>query len=349
MRVFDDERVVGAKGRVTALDQVARPRCHGRLGIPRILRAQHIGVEFGETIAVSLGRAPHHQPITEVPQHDSGRVGVPRLLVNRACYRGGMSRHAGPPRADDTVPVPEPTFAERARTLAYLGRVGMLATVSRRHPGHPFASVMPYALDEVGRPLFLISTMAMHTQNLETDPRASLLVTQPGWTGDPLAAGRLTLMGDVRRVPAADVTVARDRYLARHERARYWVDFEDFALWRLEIADLYFVGGFAAMDWVTAGDYTTARPDPLADAAEDILEHMNRDHADALVEYARHFAGERAEEATMVTVDRLGFKLRLRTGERMSSVRIAFPHAVTTPEQTRTSLIAMLREARAAR
>jgi len=76
---------------------------------------------------------------------------------------------------------------------------------------------------------------------------------------------------------------------------------------------------------------------------------MNRDHADALVEYARHFARESAEEATMVTVDRLGFKLRLRTGERIASVRIAFPHAVTTPEQTRTILIAMLREARAAR
>src|SRR5438874_494982 len=100
-----------------------------------------------------------------------------------------MSRHAGPPRADDAPAVPEPTFAERARTLAYLGRTGTLATLSRRHPGHPFASVMPYALDDAGRPVFLISSMAMHTQNLEADARASLLVMQPDWTGDPLAAG----------------------------------------------------------------------------------------------------------------------------------------------------------------
>jgi len=34
---------------------------------------------------------------------------------------------------------------------------------------------MPYGLDEQGRPIFLISTMAMHTQNLQADPRASLL------------------------------------------------------------------------------------------------------------------------------------------------------------------------------
>lgn len=257
-----------------------------------------------------------------------------------------MSRHAGPPRPPDAPSVPEPTFAERARTLAYLGRAGSLATLSRRHPGHPFASIMPYALDPEGRPLFLISAMAMHTQNLEGDPRASLLIAQPGWTGDPLAAARLTLMGSARRVPEAEAAGARRAYLARHERARYWADFEDFGLWRLEIADLYFVGGFAAMDWVTADAYRGARADPLADAAPGIIEHMNRDHADALIAYARHYAREVADEATMVSVDRLGFKLRLRQADRLSSVRIAFPAEVTTAAQSRQTLIAMLAEAR---
>jgi heme oxygenase (biliverdin-IX-beta and delta-forming) len=258
-----------------------------------------------------------------------------------------MNRHAGPPRAADAPAIPEPTFAERARTLAYLGRTGSLATLSRRHPGHPFASVMPYALDADGRPLFLISSMAMHTQNLEADARASLLITQPGWTGDPLAAGRLTLIGDAERVPSADAPAARAAYLARHERARYWADFDDFSLWRMNVADLYFVGGFAAMDWVTAAEYRAARPDPLADVAAGIIEHMNRDHADALIEYARHFAGEVADEATMVAVDRLGFKLRLQQGDRLSSVRIAFSREVISAEQSRETLIAMLREARA--
>src|SRR5688500_12141509 len=110
-----------------------------------------------------------------------------------------MNRHAGPPGATDTPATPEPTYAERARTLAYLDRTGTLATVSRKHPGHPFASMMPYALDDRGRPLLLISSMAVHTQNLMEDARASLLVTQPT-AGDPLAAGRLTLMGKAQRV-----------------------------------------------------------------------------------------------------------------------------------------------------
>src|SRR5689334_18074420 len=101
-----------------------------------------------------------------------------------------MSQHAGPPKTADTVPVPEPTYAESARTLASVVHAGTLATVSRKHPGHPFASLMPYALDERGRPLVLISAMAVHTQNLESDPRASLFVLQPTG-GDPLAAARV--------------------------------------------------------------------------------------------------------------------------------------------------------------
>jgi hypothetical protein len=259
-----------------------------------------------------------------------------------------MSRHAGPPRAADEATAPEPTFAERARTLAYLGRTGSLATVSRRHPGHPFASVMPYALDADGRPLFLVSAIAMHTQNVEADRRASLLITQPDWSGDPLAAGRLTLMGDGVRLDGGDASEARTAYLARHPRAGYWVDFDDFGFWRLEVLDAYFVGGFAAMDWVTAADYRAARPDPLADAAAGIVEHMNRDHVDALIVYARHYTGETADEATMVAIDRLGFKLRLRQGDRLSSVRIAFPAEVTTAGRSREVLIEMLRRAREA-
>ena len=257
-----------------------------------------------------------------------------------------MNRHAGPPQPSDTPPVPEPTYAERARTLVHVARAGTLATLSRRHPGHPFASIMPYAIDGDGRPLFLISSMAMHTQNLEADARASLLVAQPDWAGDPLAAGRVTLMGEGERVPTADVPAARAAYLAQHANARYWVDFDDFSFWRLVLRDVYFVGGFAAMDWIASDAFATARPDPLADVAGGIITHMNQDHADALVTYARAFAGVQADEAVMVGVDRLGFKLRVTEGERRHSVRIAFPREVTTAADSRTVLIEMLRHAR---
>ena len=259
-----------------------------------------------------------------------------------------MNRHAGPPGSASAPQIPEPSYAERARTLVHIARTGSLATMSRKHAGHPFASVMPYAIDGDGQPLMLISTMAMHTQNLQADPKASLLVTQPGAEGDTLARGRVTIMGAARKLTdPADVKAARAAYLAWHTNASYWVDFDDFAFWRLDVIDVYFVGGFAAMDWIDADAYRAARPDPLADAAEGILEHMNRDHADAVLTYARVLAGEPADEATMVGIDRLGFKLRLRSGERWHTARVAFPNEVRDAAETRPVLIQMLRDARA--
>jgi putative heme iron utilization protein len=254
-----------------------------------------------------------------------------------------MSRHGH--RAGPAGPgAPEPTFAEQARTLVHLGRTGTLGTLSRRHPGHPFVSIMPYAPDDRGRPLLLISTLAMHTQNLAADPRASLLVAQPG--DDPLALARVTLMGDARRLAPGERPGARAAYLARHPNAVHWVDFDDFAFWRLEVADVYFVGGFGAMDWLTVPGYETARPDPLADAAPGIIEHMNRDHADALVLYARVLGSLPAETAEMVAVDRLGFKLRVRAADGLHGCRIAFPREVTSAEQCRAVLIEMLADLR---
>ena len=110
-----------------------------------------------------------------------------------------------------------------------------------------------------------------------------------------------------RREPSAfdeaDVAGARAAYLARHARARYWVDFDDFAFWRLDVSDVYFVGGFAAMDWIEAREYTRARPDPLADVAGGIVEHMNKDHADALVAYSKRSPDGENTILTVVNLD----------------------------------------------
>src|SRR5271170_3260782 len=115
----------------------------------------------------------------------------------------------------------EPSHAERARTLISLASVGTLSTLSRKHAGFPFGSLMPFALDEAGRPIFLISSMAMHTQNLKGDPRCSLFVAQAASDGDPLGAARVTLVGDAVPVPEADLASVRAIYLSRHENSRY--------------------------------------------------------------------------------------------------------------------------------
>jgi heme iron utilization protein len=240
----------------------------------------------------------------------------------------------------------EPGYAERARTLISLASVGTLCTISRKRPGFPFGSLMPFALDIAGRPIFLISSMAMHTQNLKSDPRCSLFVGEASVDGDPLGAARATLIGHAEPVPALDAASVREAYLARHENSRDWVDFSDFSFFRLQPIDLYYVGGFGVMGWVDPQAYETAAPDPLAAVAPTVLAHMNADHVDSMILLARSHARLEASEATMTSIDRLGFSLRLKTADGMKGVRINFPREVLTPQETRKMLVEMVRQAR---
>jgi putative heme iron utilization protein len=188
----------------------------------------------------------------------------------------------------------------------------------------------------------------MHTQNLKAEARASLLVMQDS-EGDPLGAARVTLMGEALPIAPAETVAVRDLYLSRYEGARHWVDFEDFGFYRMQPADVYFIGGFGVMGWVSADEYLGAAPDPLAESAVAILRHMNQDHAEALLLVARAAGESDAEMATMTALDRLGFHVRLRSGERVYGARIGFPREVRTAAEVRAVLIEMVQNARAAR
>src|SRR6202035_2272898 len=131
-----------------------------------------------------------------------------------------------------------------------------------------------------------------------------------------------------------------------YANSKYWVDFEDFSFYRMDVMDVYYVGGFGVMGWVPASDYDQAQPDPLADAAAGIVEHMNADHKDALILVARFFAGIESQEAAMTAVDRLGFHVRLKTPDGMRGARIAFSREVSNSAETRKVLVEMVQQAR---
>ena len=202
---------------------------------------------------------------------------------------------------------------------------------------------MPYAADQHGRPVFFISSMAMHTQNLRQDPRTSLFIAQPEAGSDPLGTARMTIVGSAAEVPAAEV---RELYLSRYENAKFWQDYTDFAYYRLGVEGVYFIGGFGVMGWVSAEEYGVAQPDPLAESASGIIQHMNADHAEALRLVARRYVGEDTDEAAMTAVDRLGFQLRLKSGDKVYAKRVSFLREVTNSDDARGVLIEMVRLAR---
>ena len=149
---------------------------------------------------------------------------------------------------------------------------------------------------------------------------------------DPLASGRVTLLGDLAQVPDADRAAVRDRYLAANPTSAYYIDFGDFAFFRLAVRSIRYVGGYGRMSWVDAADYAAAEADPLAgEAAAGIIAHMNADHADAQVLFCRHLLGlADTTSATMSSVDRYGFDMVAVGRAVVSPCASASPSRATT-------------------
>jgi putative heme iron utilization protein len=133
------------------------------------------------------------------------------------------------------------------RDLLAAERAGVLATLSARRDGWPFASITPYALTSSGEPILLLSDLAEHTKNIRADPRASLFVQDSAARDDPQAGARLTLLG---RIDATDDDDARQRYLQRQESATELVKMADFRVYVLRITEARFISGFGDMGWI---------------------------------------------------------------------------------------------------
>ena len=92
------------------------------------------------------------------------------------------SEHQRPASRDERTDaaVRAPTHAERCRTLVLQARSAALSTLARDPEGFPYGSLVTVAIDTVGRPLFLLSTLAERfvdvrcAMNVYTDAYLSL-------------------------------------------------------------------------------------------------------------------------------------------------------------------------------
>ena len=101
------------------------------------------------------------------------------------------------------------------------------------------------------------------------------------------------------------------------------------------------------MSWISKAEWQTAEPDPLGPSAAATIAHMNADHADAMVLYCKVFSkATEITAASMTAIDRYGFEMSAKTKEGPRPVRLAFAKPVSTPEEARAALIAMLQDAK---
>ncbi len=224
-----------------------------------------------------------------------------------------------------------------ARRFTRAQHSGVLSTLSRRVAGFPFGSVAPFILDQAGRPVILISSLAEHTRNIDADPRVSLIV-QP-YAPDMQVTGRVTVLGRAEKL--ADKSALGPRYLRFHPQAADYFAMHDFSFYRIEPVRIRWIGGFGRIHWVEPERYLL-QPSPLAEQEEGILTHMNADHADSLRDYCRRGHGIETGHAEMIGIDPDGFDLRADQG----MLRFDFDAPVVDAQGARQALVALARAAR---
>jgi putative heme iron utilization protein len=236
----------------------------------------------------------------------------------------------------------KPAFDARAeaRKLMRSARFATLATLDRT-TGGPYPSLISAATDIDGTPIVLISRLALHTLNVETNPTSGVLFAEVG-AGDPLVHPRVSVTTRAGRTEDPRV---RRRFLARHPGAAMYADFADFSFWRLVPQGAHLVASFGRIVDISATELLLDMEgaEGLVDAEEEAVAHVNSDHADAVSLYATKLLGLPVGEWRMTGIDPEGCDLA--DGDRFA--RLLFPFRVDGPAGLRKALRVLAETARA--
>lgn len=260
---------------------------------------------------------------------------------------GSVPAREEPVNARESPGSQQTTPAQMSRALMRTGLKGALATIEAGS-GHPYVSLVTVATAMNGTPIVLISNLALHTKNAQKDPRASLLFDGTSPQGDPLAGGRLSVIGQLEKiVDQSEAQAVKQRFLARHPEAEMYAGFADFGFYGLRVERAHFIGGFGRIVDLKAEDLLLdlSQASQLREAEPEIVAHMNEDHADTLDLYASRLLGlpSGPGQWRMTGMDPEGLDI-VREG---NAARLTFPEKVYTAPAARAIFKHLAYKARA--
>jgi putative heme iron utilization protein len=208
--------------------------------------------------------------------------------------------------------------------------------------GWPYASLVLVAVDHDLSPILLLSDLAEHSKAIANDSRVSLLFDGTAGLEQPLTGPRVSLLG---HAAMTDDERLERRFLAHHPDAAMYAGFKDFRFYRVALERAHLVAGFGKISWFTANELLAVPPlAALVEGEQEILNHMNNDHADAIHLYAGKLLGLPGAGWKMTGIDREGVDLR----QAGRVARISFDTPLSTADQAREVLVELANRARAA-
>jgi putative heme iron utilization protein len=232
--------------------------------------------------------------------------------------------------------------ARLARSLLRRRRQGALATLMA-DSGAPYCSLVNVASHADGSPILLISRLAVHTKNILTDSRVSLMLDERA-ADDPLEGARIMVAGRAEEAGGNDLDLLRRRYLNAHPAAELFANFRDFSFFRINPNGAHLVAGFGRIVDLRPEQFLTDISDaaPLLEAEQGAIEHMNADHHDAMQLYATRLCGAEAANWRCTGCDPDGMDMEADG----RTLRLDFPRRIVTPAALRQILKQLADKAR---
>lgn len=229
-----------------------------------------------------------------------------------------------------------------AKSLLRRCRQGALATLMAGN-GNPYCSLVNVASHCDGSPILLVSRLALHTRNILSDTRVSLMLDERAG-GDPLEGSRIMLAGTAEQANGNLAANLRRRYLNAHPSAEAFVDFKDFSFFRIEPTGAHLVAGFGRIVDLAPAQFITDISDAgaLVEAEQDAIDHMSADHRATMNLYATKLLGADEADWRCTGCDPDG--LDMQAGADV--LRLNFPHRVVTLAALREVLKQLAGQAR---
>lgn len=165
-----------------------------------------------------------------------------------------MSQPAAPPPTNPIRPTDDEARA-LARSLITPARFGALGTLDPE-TGFPQVTRIALGQDPEDGIVTFVSGLSAHTRALRRDPRAGLLIGEPGDKGDPLTHPRLSLQIEAQPILRDDPRFAglQTTWLADHPKARLYIDLPDFIFFALRPLSAALNAGFGRAYTLTPSD-----------------------------------------------------------------------------------------------
>jgi putative heme iron utilization protein len=238
---------------------------------------------------------------------------------------------------------------KNARALLRQSELGVLSTHSKANDGYPFGSVSTYMSTVNGDAIFYISNLAQHTKNLLANSKMCLTVfsgSEFAKSGgeDPNSGARLSLLGNASLIDTNEKEAIQKRFFKLYPESSRYNDAHDFEFFKLSTQRVRFIGGFGDINWISKDAWTLPTPEWL-DSEENMVQHMNEDHEDAMKLICQYLFGINAKHVVMLTLTPDGCFL---SADQSKPIFIPFAKLVHSALEVRQQLVKLTHAAREA-